>query len=518
LRLRIPLQHNKSIGSGLHGFVTLIFILVFSNIAFAQSTLTLDSVSVNENNHVIIGWTLETEVQDGYIEIHRRLPDDTYAPIIQLPITQTSYLDAGINAGNQAYSYYVVARYPNGDSFAVSPEAHQTIFQKSPAYSICDRQIFVSWNNYRVTTSAGTPVPLPVPFESSGIIWSFNGEGFVNQTEVALDAVHLFFQVAEEGNYCFKIRSNHSESGITSTSNIKCIDVKFAPAPEFMEVRRLSLDESSENVEMDLLADNAVNGAGYILQRWDVAGNEFVNLDTIISSEDRIRFLDNNPLASERSEKYRVQVLDSCMAHVFTGQEVSTIYASVISTSATENLIEWNFYEGWNHGVYEYVLLRQLHGMTEFDILDRVDPFTRSYIDNLSSLSEDEQSGVISYRIMAVEMPNNHITGQEYVLSNIATLERETDVFIPNAFKPDSAIPENRVFKPRFVFFTPSSYNLTIFNRWGERIFSSDDYTTGWDGRMNGREANAGVYSFVIRYTDHLGKSHEKPGTLVLVR
>jgi len=512
------LQHNKSNGKGLHSFVALIFILVLSNIAFAQSTLTLDSVSVNENNHVIIGWTLETDIDDGYMEIHRRLDDDIYAPIIELPLTQTSYLDTGINAGNKAFSYYVVARLPNGDSFAVSNEAHQTLFQKPPVFKICDRQIFVSWNNYMVTASVGTPVPLPVPFESSSVIWSFNEEGFVNQTEVSLDTEHLFFNVAEEGNYCFKLRSLHSESGITSTSNIKCIGVKFAPAPEFMEVRRLSLDEISENVEMDLLVDNAANGAGYILQRWDMAGNEFINLDTLISSVDLIRFIDNNPLASERSETYRIQVLDSCMAEVFTGQEVSTIYTSIISASASENFIEWNFYDGWYHGVYEYIILRKLHGMNEFDIHDRVDPNSRSYIDNLSNLSENEQSGVISYRIMAVEMPSDHVYAQEYVLSNIATLVRETNVFIPNAFKPDSAMPENRVFKPRFIFFAPDSYNLSIFSRWGERIFSSDDYTTGWDGRMNGHEAPAGVYSYIIRYTDQLGKSHEKPGTLVLVR
>jgi len=497
---------------------TILLIFVFLPATHAESVLTLDSVSVNENNHVIIGWTLETDVQDGYIEIHRRLDDDRYAPIIQLPLTQSSYLDTGVNAGNKAYSYYVVARDPNEDSFAVSNEAHQTIFQKLPEYDICNRQIFISWNNYEVTTSAGTPVPLPVPFDNTNVIWSFNDQGFTNQTAVAVNAQHLFFPVEEEGKYCFNLRSYHSETNISSTSNARCIDVNFAPAPMFIEVRRLSLDAGSENVEMDLLVDSSVDGAGYILQRWDSGENAFVSSDTLFSSGDRIRFDDNNPLASERSEKYRVQVLDSCMAHVLTSHEVSTIYTSVNPLSVSENVIEWNFYNGWEHGVYEYVLLRKLHGMNEFEILDRVDPFTRSYSDNLSYLIENEQSGVINYRIMAVEMPSDHVTGPEFVLSNIATLERETDVFIPNAFKPKSAIAENRIFKPRFAFFTPSSYNMTIFNRWGERIFTTDDHYSGWDGRINGREAPAGVYSYVIRYSDHSGKSHEKPGTMVLVR
>ena len=510
--------NTKSFRNGLFCVATILLIFVYLPVTHAQSYLTLDSVSVNENNHVIIGWTLETDVEDGYMEIHRRLDDDTYAPIIQLPLTQTSYLDTGINAGNKAYSYYVVARDTIGDSFAVSLEAHQSIFQKPPDYDICSRLVFVNWDNYRVTTSAGTPVPLPVPFDNTQILWSFNDQGFVNQTITALDSEHLFFSVEEEGKYCFKLRSYHSETNISSTSNARCIDVRFAPAPQFIEVRRLSLDESSEIVEMDLLADSSVEGAGYILQRWDNNENAFVNSDTLFSSGDRIRFFDNNPLASERSEKYRVQVLDSCMAHVLTSHEVSTIYASVNTLSVFENLIEWNFYDGWEHGVFEYLIKRRLFEMNDFEIIDRLDPFTGSYIDNLSGLNETEQSGEIYYRIMAVEMPSEQFTVTEFVLSNIAALERETDVFIPNAFKPGSAIPENRIFKPRFVFFTPFSYNMTIFNRWGERIFATDDYTTGWDGRINGSEAPSGVYSYVIRYSDHSGKSHEKPGTMVLVR
>ena len=269
MRLKIHLQHSKSVGLGLHSFVTLIFILALSNTTVAQSTLTLDSVSVNENNHVIIGWTLETDVEDGFIEIHRSRDDGGYEELLfslPIPLTQSSYLDTGINAGNIAYSYYVVARDPNDDSFAVSLEAHKTLFQKPSDYDICNRHVFISWSNYKVTTSAGTPEPLPVPFDNTNVIWSFNDQGFTNQTAVDINAEHLFFPVEEEGKYCFKLRSYHSETNISSTSNERCIDVKFAPAPQFIEVRRLSLDENSENVEIDLLVDSSADGVAYILQ------------------------------------------------------------------------------------------------------------------------------------------------------------------------------------------------------------------------------------------------------------
>jgi gliding motility-associated-like protein len=519
--LRARKINTKSFRNGLFCVATLLLLFIYLPVTHAQSYLTLDSVSVNENNHVIIGWTLETDIDEGFIEIHRRY-DDTYEPIIPtLPLTQSSYLDTSIDAGNKAYSYYVVARLPNGDSFAVSNEAHQTIFQKPPDYDICSRQIFVNWNNYAVTTSDGAPVPLPVPFDNTNVIWSFNDQEFTNHTAVGINAQYLFFPVEEEGKYCFKIRSYHSETNISSTSNAECIEVRFAPAPSFVGFRRLSYSGTNVQVHrvfLEFLVEDPVEGAGYVIQRLDPDEDKFFSLDTLFSPEKLIMFYDEDHMAHLRSETYRLHFLDSCKVFSWESPEVSTIYASVEAISNTENLVEWNLYNGWEHGVFEYLIIRKLHEMTSFGFLDRVDPFTTSYIDNLSLLDESEQFGEISYIIWAIEVPTDLSNEPERVYSNIATLERDTDVFIPNAFKPESAIPENRIFKPRFMFFTPSSYSMTIFNRWGERIFTTDDHNTGWDGRMNGREAPAGVYSYVIRYSDHSGKSHEKPGTLVLVR
>lgn len=510
--------NRKINGKENYFLVIIVLIFVFLPSIQAQSFLKLDSVSVNENNHVIIGWTLETDLDEGYIEIHRRLDDDTYASIIQLPLSQSLYIDTGVNAGDKAYSYYLVARDFNGDSFAVSHEAHQTIFQKLPDYDICNRRLLISWDNYEVTTSAGTPVPVPLPFNSTEILWTCLNPEFTCQTITGIDSIQRFFIVLQEGTYCLKIRSFHSNSDKSSTSNIRCVTLNFAPAPNNIDVRRLSLDESSEIVEMDLTVDGPVDGAGYILQRWDPENNMFFNLDTLFSSYERIRFLDNNPYASERSERYRIQALDSCMMLVIRSDEVHTIFASVNSLSESENHIEWNLYDGWEHGVHEYLIYRKLFGMTDFEFLDRVDAFTSSYVDNLTNMDENEQFGEIFYRIMAVESQTALYPEQQFVWSNIAPLKRETIVFIPNAFKPQSAIAENQIFIPRFVFFTPSSYRMTIFNRWGERIFSSEDTNTGWDGKINGREAPAGVYSYAVRYEDHSGKSFEKLGTLVLVR
>jgi gliding motility-associated-like protein len=61
-------------------------------------------------------------------------------------------------------------------------------------------------------------------------------------------------------------------------------------------------------------------------------------------------------------------------------------------------------------------------------------------------------------------------------------VEEELIFYVPNAFTPDND-QYNQVFQPVFTSgFTPSSYQLLIFNRWGELIFESFDHTIGWDG------------------------------------
>ena len=75
------------------------------------------------------------------------------------------------------------------------------------------------------------------------------------------------------------------------------------------------------------------------------------------------------------------------------------------------------------------------------------------------------------------------------------------DVYVPNAFRPGSAISANSVFKA-----VPSSnqaisnFALYIFNRWGQQIYYSQDIDQGWDGRVNGKDAPGDVYVWLINY------------------
>lgn len=45
-----------------------------------------------------------------------------------------------------------------------------------------------------------------------------------------------------------------------------------------------------------------------------------------------------------------------------------------------------------------------------------------------------------------------------------------------------------------------ATFEMTVYNRWGQKIYTTGDYAAGWDGTYNGRKAQEGVYYYVTKY------------------
>jgi gliding motility-associated-like protein len=69
-------------------------------------------------------------------------------------------------------------------------------------------------------------------------------------------------------------------------------------------------------------------------------------------------------------------------------------------------------------------------------------------------------------------------------------------VFVPNAFTPDGD-GINDTFAPVLDCAT-SDYRLSVFDRWGQMIWSSDDPQAAWDGTAGGDPPHTGVYEWTL--------------------
>jgi gliding motility-associated-like protein len=77
-------------------------------------------------------------------------------------------------------------------------------------------------------------------------------------------------------------------------------------------------------------------------------------------------------------------------------------------------------------------------------------------------------------------------------------------LYVPNTFTPDGD-ENNQLFAPVFTSgFDPYSFEITVYNRWGETVWVSNDATVGWDGTygLGGRDAQQGVYTWKITYKE----------------
>ncbi len=95
-------------------------------------------------------------------------------------------------------------------------------------------------------------------------------------------------------------------------------------------------------------------------------------------------------------------------------------------------------------------------------------------------------------------------------------------VFVPNVFTPNGD-GVNDVFKPEIPEnYTVLSYHLTVWNRWGEKVFSSDIYGEEWDGNFREQPMGSGVFVWMLTITlqDEFGEWQELQdhGTVTLVR
>jgi gliding motility-associated-like protein len=73
----------------------------------------------------------------------------------------------------------------------------------------------------------------------------------------------------------------------------------------------------------------------------------------------------------------------------------------------------------------------------------------------------------------------------------------ELTLYVPNSFTPNND-NLNETFGA--YGFGVDKFNMTIFNRWGELIFESDDINKQWNGTYKGEICQEGIYVYHILY------------------
>lgn len=107
-------------------------------------------------------------------------------------------------------------------------------------------------------------------------------------------------------------------------------------------------------------------------------------------------------------------------------------------------------------------------------------------------------------------------TGCSDTAYHFITIADNCYIAVPSAFTPDNdglndyLYPLNAYKATNLIF--------RVYNRNGQIVFETRDWTRKWDGKINGMEQNAGVYIWMLDYNDAAGKRISLKGTTVLIR
>lgn len=89
-------------------------------------------------------------------------------------------------------------------------------------------------------------------------------------------------------------------------------------------------------------------------------------------------------------------------------------------------------------------------------------------------------------------------------------------VFVPTAFTPNGD-GLNEDVRPIAVGISRINY-FSVYNRWGQLVFTTTINGKGWDGRINGVLQNSGVFVWMVNAIDYTGKPLFLKGTVALIR
>jgi hypothetical protein len=91
------------------------------------------------------------------------------------------------------------------------------------------------------------------------------------------------------------------------------------------------------------------------------------------------------------------------------------------------------------------------------------------------------------------------------------------DIYFPLAFTPNND-GKNDLFKILGAQ-NLKEYHLAVYNRYGQKVFETNDYTKGWTGNVKGQLQNTGVYVWYCNFKKSSSQENiVMKGTVVLIR
>jgi gliding motility-associated-like protein len=261
-----------------------------------------------------------------------------------------------------------------------------------------------------------------------------------------------------------------------------------------------------ENVKLIWTSSTEADFGSYdIYRKTNFEKTDFEYVTTVSGRMDT-SWIDKKVKVHEYSYCYAIIVNDNCGHISKLSNKGCTIVLKGDERPFYFNLY-WNAYEQWQDGVLEYTLQRSVDtGSLRPIVVNTANTFFYKD-DNL-----DYDWGGYWYKIRAKENFGVH---EAISNSNKIYLIQPPLLHVPNAFTPnDDQLNEKWGIVPVFV----KEYQLRIYNRWGEKVYETNDKHNIWSGEYKNELTTNNVYIYQIMFTGWDRSVHYRKGTVTVLK
>jgi hypothetical protein len=459
----------------------------------------VDSLSVNLAGQTVAGWNPSPSKDCiGYIIY---LESGGFINNIDTVygINNTAYTYTPTSANSGPVKISIAAIDSCGSLSPYDTPIHATIHLKT-TYKVCAREAHLEWSPYG---------NMPTGVLKYDVFCSVNGAGWVKVGGTNSNSYdHTGLEPGK--TYCYYVRALNNSQLSTSSSNMTCLIASAPPASSYAYIKSVSVN-SDQNVVLNFLVDSTKSCRGFNIYKADNT-TSFSNIAFVAyNGSGHYSYTDVSVDTKSKNYFYKVEILDSCGNARYLTSYSKTILLKVKNNPDRlfENNLSWDDYSGWGGTINGYNVYRVVNDVPQTTPVNFVPFGTNSFSDNVEDIVSE--SGKVGYFVEAVEGFGNPYGISATSNSNVSEAYVEAGIFVPNAFAPKGS---NRKWMPVTQFVEKSDYHVSVFNRWGEKVFETDRDDDGWDGSG----MDDGIYVYLINYKNSRGEFVELKGTITLVR
>ncbi len=310
-------------------------------------------------------------------------------------------------------------------------------------------------------------------------------------------------------NYTYFMRSVNKCGIIGPSSDTLSTFEQLSYIPQKQYLKYVTV-VNNETLELEWPESNERDFARYFLYKNKRGESQFKLLATF-ENVNETKFTDKDVHVSDTSYCYHLVMKDTCDN---LGPQGKVACSIVLRGKAEKYMsrLNWQEYIGWADGVQTYELHRA-DPANDFSIVSKQKPEVFTCIDDQLNLNE----GLFYYYINAKQKDDassvNFFNAESR--SNTIFLYQAPIVYAPNAFTANGdGLNDSYQWVPVFV----KDFNIQIFDRYGERVFTTNNKNEPWDGKYKGSPCQEAVYFYIIRYTGWDGSDESQSGNFTLLR